>query len=246
MSNNTPRAWAAAAAGLGQAAGAVRHHVARAQQLEDLRQRRRRGPDVRHHRYAARLRRGERAAQRFDPVRADRLGVDPHLDATDQVAVLADHPGGQIGVARLQGAALPGAGGQALPGDVHPGHHPDLPAGRGSAQGGQRVRTRRAGVHPGGDAGVPGDRIRVDAPVAGLRVYVRVQVDQARGDQPAGDVDDRTGRAGQLRAHRGDPAVPYRHVQPARPPAAGVEHLAADEQQVVRLGHAAGLRNCRR
>jgi hypothetical protein len=178
---------------------------------------------VHHHRYAARVGDRQPPAQRLDAVVADRLPVDAHLDAVHQVAVLPDGVDRQWHVAVGQVTVFPGAPGQPDRRDVEQRGHPDRGAGRHPPQAGQRPGPGGPGVHPGGDAGVPGDRVRVDAPVA--RPDVRVQVDQARRDQPAGDVEHLVRVARQAPADRRDPAAGDRHVT----------RFAAGDQQVI--GH---------
>jgi hypothetical protein len=66
-------------------------------------------------------------------------------------------------------------------------------------------------------------------------VHVGVQVDQARRDELAADVDDLTRAvAGKGGGDRGDPATTYRHVVAADVATADVDDIAAGEHQIVR------------
>src|SRR5207244_398736 len=98
---------------------------------------------------------------------------------------------------------------------------------------GEAVGAGRADVEPGGHAGARRDRVRLDAPVRAAPVDVRVEVDEAGGDDLAGRVDqlaDVVGR--QVAVDRRDPIADDPDVEASALVGAGIDELAALDQQV--------------
>jgi hypothetical protein len=155
----------------------VGEDVARAEQREYVVRAGRRVGNVHHHRKAGGAGHVEGALQRPYAVGAHRLPVDPHLDAHHKVGVAGDRVQRRVGVDERQVGGLARTADQAQRRDVQEHGHPHAISGD---RGPQRVNPpgpRGARVHPGSDAGLPGHRVRVNAPVSGARVDVRVQVD---------------------------------------------------------------------
>ena len=96
-----------------------------------------------------------------------------------------------------------------------------------------RQRSDRAGVVPRRHAGSRADRVGVDAPVGQLVEHVRVKVDQTwRHDLP-GRVDDAERRlCRDVAVDRRDAVARDGHVEPPLVGAAGIDDLAAADEDV--------------
>ena len=117
------------------AAVGVREDVARAQQVEQVRELARRRPDVAHDAdvLAGHLGGANGPPQRLEAVLADDGVGDPHLHAEHDAGILGDHLGAavHVGVLDVEHLARGQPAGQADRGDVHEGVEP-------RARGGQR------------------------------------------------------------------------------------------------------------
>src|SRR5207253_389981 len=88
-----------------------------------------------------------------------------------------------------------------------------------------------APVHPGRDAGGPGDVVGAGPEVRRADEAVRVQIDQPRKHELPGDVQDCVAVRAEPRAHLGHEPVPHAHVQVPTEAGAGVEDVSALEEQ---------------
>ena len=213
---------------------AVGQDVARAQQREDLVQVRRSYPDVDHQRQLDLIGQLPGQAQRFETDPAGRLHIDPGLDAQDGVAVGLHDLARQIEVAVVEVGQLVGGRDEPDRRDVQEREDARLaPFDHMATEARKAVAARRPGVEPSGDPRARRDRIRLDSPVCGAPVDVRVQIEQAgRHHQPRGVQRRSDPLAGKGAVHRGDDAAPDPDVHPPQQPAAGVHHLAALDDQI--------------
>ncbi len=99
------------------------------------------------------------------------------------------------------------------------------------------VDASRAGVHPRGHSGPPGDRCRPDAPETATREQVRVDVDEPWDDKAAAGVDGRPGRSWQwpFCDHR-DPLADHADVEVAICLRRGIDHATAGDDQIELVG----------
>ncbi len=202
----------------GLAGEAVGQDVARPHVGQHIRQRRRADADMH-----------PRPAQRLDPAVAQRVAVDPYLDAQDHVAVQIDQLAAQVDVAVVEVGQLAGRSGQADRRDVQ--QRVDARLGRLDdilAEARPVIRARRADVQPGRHAAARGHRVGVDAPECRAVVDVGMHIDQPRRHILAAGVDHPERRLGRdVAVERGDAVALDRHIQPAASTAARVDHLAA-------------------
>src|SRR5918994_2015562 len=164
-------------------------------------------------------------------------GVDACLDAEDQVAVGIDDFRRQVDVPVVGVGELPTRRDEADRGEVEQG----VGAAAGAvhdvlAEAGEGVGAGAADVEPGRHAAPSSDWVGLDAPVGDAPVDVSVEVDEARRHDMATGVDGlpRPG-AGERWFDGGNPAVADADVEPPDEAAAGVDDLAAADDDVVAL-----------
>ncbi len=197
----------------------VREHVARAQARDHLLVARRRMIDMRHQRHTEFLGNLERHIERCRAGRAGRMHADAHLDADDDVAIGVRHA---HRVRRCHQAHV-----LALADHDRVGERID--AGEGDVQVGEDAHARRlddvlaearevagagtARIDRGRHAGDAAKLVGADAERRAAPVNVRVQIDQARGDDVfRGIAHDRLGASRQSRSHLGDLAGSEAHI----------------------------------
>ena len=172
----------------------MREHVARAQAFQHFPARGRRMIDVRHQRQAQLLGDLQRHVQRRDAGGAAGAAADAHLDADDQVRILARDAHALVQVEEQQvrrfadhhGAA---EGEDAGKGDVEVGEDAHQ---RGLdhvlAKAGKVARAGGAGVDERGGAAPPRERLGLDANRRAAPVDVGVQVNHPGDDEATGDI----------------------------------------------------------
>jgi hypothetical protein len=214
----------------------VAHDVPRPEQRQHVAVLRGRVVDVHDHRDPGRLGGPEPPAKRLETVLGHHLGLDPHLHAEDDVSVVAGDAGGQVGIRVLEVAVLadrevrePDRGDVEEP--EHTGvrarHHVLAEPGEVRRAGAPRVAKR-------GHAGGAAHRVGLDSQVVAGDERVRVKVDQARRDVRARDVDHLPRGIARDRGVDGRHAPGGEgHVAATVDTPGGVEHVAADEQEVM-------------
>ncbi len=214
-------------------------HVARAQQVEDLRHELARldAADVAHHlgRRARELAGADGAAQRLQAVARDHVIRHAHLDADHDVGVFAHRLGGRFGLREVDVEELGHReAAEADVGDVHEGVEArarlrdDV-----AAEDGEVVGARVARRHRGGGALERHQLVGRNADRRAVGEDMRVEVDQARHHQAPGGVQHaRRARRRNVRFDRLDHAVAHAHVAPAAQALARIEHFAALDHQV--------------
>ena len=107
----------------------------------------------------------------------------------------------------------------------------------------QCQRTGRTGIVPRRHTGPRGYGVGVDPPVRHLVEDVRVQIDEARGNDLPARIDHQEGRLGRdAAADGGDPATRDRNVERSFVSSTRIDDLASPDQQV----ESHGLRFARR
>ena len=165
----------------------------------------------------------------------------PHLDAEKKAGIFLDRGGGAVGVDNpqiLQAAAQDAVGGQADRADVQESQQAgavgrkDIIAHRAIVQ-----ETGAAGVHPGRGSGGKTMLVGMDGAAGAAVIKMAVQVNQAGGQQLAGNVDNPVG-LGRIEAFSdgGHPAVAKSHIPPVVDPLARIQQRPAFQQQIVREG----------
>ena len=242
MSNMTPRsrAWwqasrtrpSAVTGAFGRRPEAVGEGVARRSSGQHLLVARRRPVDVAHHRQARLLGGLDREVQRQDAVGAAGVGADPHLDAADQVGILAGHAGADLG---LEQAQVPRFADHHLAREAVDAGEADVQVGQDAglaalddvvAEALEIAGTGAADVQPGGRPGSGGPAGRRRRPSeAPPQIDVGVEVDHARHDDGAGGRAD-GGSAFEPGPDRGHLAARERHVGHGIDALAGIDHAA--------------------
>lgn len=168
------------------------------------------------------------------------------FDADDDILVFGGEFGDGVGV---EVVLFGGVGDHAEAGDVE--HGEDAGAGAvddGGAEDFEVAPAGGAGIDHGGDAGAEGEGIGLDgviagpgAGIAGGEEDVDVEVDEAGGDEEAGDVDGFPGAGGGDGGFDGgNPAGADSDVEAAVAVVAGVDEAAAAEEEVEVLGGCGG------
>ena len=219
---------------------AVRQHVAGAQPFQHFLAAGRRMVDVRHDRQAELLGDLERHVERRDSARAAGAAAHAHLDADDQVAILARHAHAFVEVEETQvrrfadhhGAAEREDAGERdveIGEDAHRRGLDDVPPEAGKIAG-----PRRAGVDERRRAAAPRDRLGLDADRRAAPIDVRVQVDHAGRDDRARDIVFVVRLLGDPRRHGGHATVREAHVARRVEAARRVDHPSAAQDQIHR------------
>ena len=198
--------------------------------------------DVAHHLAAGAgdLAGADRALEGLEAVARDHVLRHAHLDSDGDVGVFRQRLRRRVGLREVDVEQLGDREGrEADVGDVHESVEPRArPVGHGAPHEGEGARARVARRHRGGGALVGHQLVGRDADARG--VDVRVQVDQARHDEPARRVHDAVGARGRdVGLQRLDDAEADADVALGAQLLARVEHLAAldDEVELVVRTH---------
>ena len=225
----------------------MRQHVARAEQIEDLRHQRAIGhaADMAHHarRHARQLTGLDRALERLQAVAGDHVLAHADLHAQHHVGVLGHHAGGGFGLGVVDVVELwhrkPGQTGQRhMDEGVLPG------TGRGrdeAAPAGEVVGPGVTGRNHRGTALVGHQFVGRDAYRRSEGVGVAMQVDQPWRDQLAASIHHPMGSVGRDAGLNGlDQTVAHADVTLAGQALARVQHVGVAQQQVEFVGRAHG------